>query len=69
MAGDGWLWPLFHPAWDCSETLSGCHKSTAEVEGRENLIVGLRQSVLTLDPAMHRDRVTETVLKNILTVW
>ncbi|HHY37297.1 MAG TPA: ABC transporter substrate-binding protein [Firmicutes bacterium] len=46
--------------------LSGCTSPTAEVEEEgKTLVVGLRQSVLTLDPAMHRDRVTETVLRNI----
>lgn len=43
-----------------SVTLNG-----VQVDPNAIIKVGIRSSVLTLDPANHRDRVTETVIRNI----
>ena len=47
--------------------LAGCQPAEEEkaVEDDYTLVVGLAQTILTLDPANHRDRVTETVIRNI----
>ena len=46
--------------------LGGCGPADeVEEEEPKTLIVGLAQSVLTLDPAMHRDRTSETVIRNM----
>ena len=41
---------------------SGC----ARAPSSDVLVVGLSQTVETLDPAMHRDRTTETVIRNLM---
>lgn len=55
-------------------SLSGCGGggSGNEQQGAQDeqvrdfaLVVGIRNSILTLDPAMHRDRETETVIRNM----
>lgn len=44
--------------------IAGCQPAEQEAE-EYTLIVGLSQTIITLDPANHRDRVTETVIRNI----
>ena len=50
-------------------TLNGCGGTKEASEEAENkdytIVVGLSEAVATLDPAMHRSRVTETVLRNM----
>lgn len=41
--------------------LAGC----ARTDRSDVMVVGIAQTVVTLDPAMHRDRMTEAVLRNI----
>lgn len=49
------------PAADNSESMHG-----VSVEGSDSLVVGMRtNAIITLDPAMFRDRDTEAVLRNI----
>jgi peptide/nickel transport system substrate-binding protein len=43
---------------------AGCQPAEKEAEDY-TIIVGLSQTIMTLDPANHRDRVTETVIRNI----
>ena len=53
--------------------LAGCggggegEKQSADGEQQTDytLVVGMKNSILTLDPAMHRDRETETVIRNM----
>lgn len=53
--------------------MAGCAPTEPAVDKGEDavvdedytIVVGLSQSILTLDPANHRDRVTETVIRNI----
>jgi len=50
-------------------TLNGCGGSKDVSEDTENkdytIVVGISAAITTLDPAMHRDRTTETVLRNM----
>ena len=49
------------PASDNSETMYG-----ASVDGSDSLVMGMRtDQIVTMDPAMYRDRDTEAVLRNI----
>jgi peptide/nickel transport system substrate-binding protein len=50
--------------------MPGCGKKTEPAPGPQpepdfTLVVGLAASILTLDPANHRDRYTETVIRNM----
>lgn len=42
-------------------TLFGCSKEVAQ----DTLVIGIQQTIPTLDPAMHRDRTVESVLRNM----
>ena len=48
----------------CMVFLIGCVSSVAFSQDK-TLVVGIMSTVLSLDPANHRDRVTETVLRNM----
>ena len=42
-----------------------CTSGCGTKAGRETLVIGIAQTIPTMDPAMHRDRVTESVHRNV----
>ncbi len=42
----------------------GCAKKE-KISQEDTLVIGLQQTISTLDPAMHRDRTVESVIRNM----
>ncbi|HED24493.1 MAG TPA: ABC transporter substrate-binding protein [Firmicutes bacterium] len=53
------------PVVDGDEEVDETEDEETGVDEDYTLVIGLAQTILTLDPANHRDRVTETVIRNI----
>lgn len=58
-------WKLLIPAPEDAARLVAEYRAATTPKRGGTLVVGLRGPVLTLDPADYRDRITETVLRNI----